>query len=81
MAYVCKIASMEEMERKWNAEILRNIDEKDNWVAWKAEAMENEINHCSITCYGILDLFIMSNKDEKHIRMGQRLMSGIMQKP
>ena len=52
MAYVCKIASMEEMERKWNAEILRNIDEKDNWVAWKAEAMENEINHCSITCYG-----------------------------
>ena len=55
MAYMCKIASMEEMERKWNAEILRNIDEKDNWVAWKAEAMENEINHCSITCYGILD--------------------------
>lgn len=55
MAYVCKIASLEEMERKWNAEILRNIDEKDNWVAWKAEAMENEINHCSITCYGILD--------------------------
>ena len=46
MAYMCKIASMEEMERKWNAEILRNIDEKDNWVAWKTEAMENEINHC-----------------------------------
>ena len=55
MAYMCKIASLEEMERKWNAEILRNIDEKDNWVAWKAEAMENVINHCSITCYGILD--------------------------
>jgi|GEM_PF-3231123 len=52
MAYMCKIASMEEMERKW---IFRFI--------------------------GILDLFIMSNKDGKYIRMGQRLMSGIMQKP
>ena len=74
MAYVCKIASMEEMERKWNAEILRNIDEKDNWVAWKS-AMKQIFRFI-----GILDLFIMSNKDGKHTRMGLRLMSGIMQK-
>lgn len=75
MAYVCKIASMEELERKWNAEILRNIDEKDNWVAWKSEMKQ------IFRFIGILDLFIMSNKDEKHIRMGQRLTSGIMHKP
>ena len=52
--YVCKIASMEEMEQKWNYEISQH-SEKENWVAWKSEAMEGAGAGRSIPYYGILD--------------------------
>ena len=37
--YVCKIASLEEMEQKWDDEIALH-SEKENWIAWKSEAIE-----------------------------------------
>ena len=52
--YVCKIASMEEMEQKWNYEIAQPA-EKENWLAWKAEAIESARTGRSIPYYGILD--------------------------
>jgi len=51
--YICKIASINEMERKWNYEIKKN--KSPNWKIWKAEAIERVKNGQSIAYYGILD--------------------------
>ena len=37
--FICKIASPEEMDRKWDYEIENNSDDRDNWITWKAEAI------------------------------------------
>ena len=52
--YVCKIASLEEMEQKWDNEIALH-SEKENWIAWKSEAIEGARAGRSIPYYGILD--------------------------
>ena len=54
MMYICKIASREEMEQKWDYEIAQHT-EKGNWIAWKGEAIENALAGRSIPYYGILD--------------------------
>ncbi len=51
--YICKIASIDEMETKWNYEIRKN--KNHNWKIWKAEAMERVKNGQSIAYYGILN--------------------------
>ena len=38
--YVCKIASAEELNRKWDYEIAQNPGD-GNWLIWKEEAVEN----------------------------------------
>ena len=53
-SYICKIASREEMERKWDDEISRHT-EKGNWIVWKEEAIESALAGRSIPYYGILD--------------------------
>ncbi len=53
-SYLCKIASMEEMEQKWDYEISLH-SEKDNWIAWKSEAIGSALAGRSIPYYGILD--------------------------
>lgn len=52
--YVCKIASPEEMDRKWDYEISRHPGD-ENWVVWKGEAMKGFKAGRSIPYYGILD--------------------------
>ena len=52
--YVCKIASPEEMNRRWDDEIALHA-EKGNWIVWKGEAIENARTGRSIPYYGILD--------------------------
>ena len=52
--YICKIASPEEMERKWDYEIALH-SEKGNWITWKGEAIEGARAGRSIPYYGILD--------------------------
>ncbi len=52
--YVCKIASLEEMNRKWDYEISRHPGEK-NWRVWKDEAIRNFRAGRSVPYYGILD--------------------------
>lgn len=52
--YICKIASAEEMEQKWDYEIGIHA-EKENWIAWKGEAIEGARSGRSIPYYGILD--------------------------
>ena len=52
--YVCKIASPEEMNRKWDYEISRHPGDK-NWIVWKDEAIEGFRAGRSVPYYGILD--------------------------
>ena len=56
--YICKIASLEEMNVRWDDEISRHA-EKQNWIAWKQEAIENFKAGRSIPYYGILDGIII----------------------
>ena len=52
--YICKIASIEEMEQKWDYEISQH-SEKRNWIVWKDQAIESSRTGLSIPYYGILD--------------------------
>lgn len=52
--YVCKIASLQEMEEKWHYEIARHPGES-NWIIWKEEAISDFRAGRSIPYYGILD--------------------------
>ncbi len=52
--YCCKIASPEEMERKWDYEIKRNPGD-GNWVIWKRQFLESAAKGYSLPYYGILD--------------------------
>lgn len=38
--YFCKIASFEEMNRKWDYEIEHHAHDKNNWIVWKQTSME-----------------------------------------
>lgn len=53
--YLCKIASLEEMNRKWDYEIEHNINDARNWIIWKSYFLENFNNDYIIPYYGILD--------------------------
>ena len=52
--YTCKIASPEEMNRKWDYEISQHPGEK-NWIVWKDEAIKGLRAGSSVPYYGILD--------------------------
>ncbi len=53
--YVCKIASLEELERKQQYEIDNATDDKDNWIKWKNQAIERFNAGMTIPYYGLLD--------------------------
>lgn len=51
--YICKNATIDEMETKWNYEIKKH--KNSNWKIWKAESIERVKNGQSIAYYGVLD--------------------------
>lgn len=53
--YLCKIASFEEMNRKWDDEIERHIHDRENWIIWRENALERFQDGSTILYYGILD--------------------------
>lgn len=53
--YVCKIATIEEMNRKWNYEINKATEDKNNWIIWKHAAINAFRNGKIIPYYGLLD--------------------------
>ena len=53
--YLCKIASLDEMERKWAYEIDRNVSDRENWICWRETALRNFREGKAIPYYGILD--------------------------
>lgn len=52
--FTCRVASSEEMSRKWDDEISRHPESKENWIIWKNEAIENAEKRYSIPYYGYL---------------------------
>ena len=59
-AYICKIASLEEMNTKWDYEIAHAEDDKNNWIIWKQSSIENMLQGKALPYYGILDGQIIS---------------------
>lgn len=51
--YICKTATVDEMETKWNYEIKKH--KSPNWKIWKTEAIERVKKGQSIAYYGILN--------------------------
>ena len=52
--YICRIASLEDMEQKWDYEIALHPGEI-NWSVWKGEAIERARTGRSVPYYGVLD--------------------------
>ena len=52
--YICKIATIEEMNIKWDYEISIAINKKENWIVWKEQNIKNYQNGKIIPYYGIL---------------------------
>ena len=52
--YICKIATIEEMNKKWDYEISIAINKKENWIVWKEQNIKNYQNGKIIPYYGIL---------------------------
>ena len=53
--YICKTASPDEMERKWQYEIERHAADRANWIIWRKEALANAREGKAIPYYGFLD--------------------------
>ena len=54
-SYICKIASPNEMKQKWDDEISRNTEDRENWIVWKEEALTGFREGKILPYYGILD--------------------------
>lgn len=74
--YICKTASIADMEVKWNDEIKRH--KSPNWQIWKTEAIERVQNGQSIAYYGILNGKIICETtallDEKFVQNSEGLV-------
>lgn len=53
--YICKIATVDEMNTKWDYEIDHAADDKNNWFIWKKESIERFQKGFIIPYYGLLD--------------------------
>lgn len=53
--FICKIASLQEIDIKWEYEIAHSGKDKENWVAWKKQNIENYKQGYIIPYYGIFE--------------------------
>ncbi len=53
--FECKIASVEEMNVKWDYEIAHSGKDRENWIIWKQRNIENRKKGYIIPYYGIAD--------------------------
>ena len=58
--YVCKIASLEEMNIKWDYEIVHADEDRENYIIWKKSSIEHMLEGKSLPYYGVLDGQIIS---------------------
>lgn len=54
MNYICKIANVDEISKKWDYEI-EHASDKTNWVTWKKSAIERVEKGISVVYHGVLD--------------------------
>lgn len=57
--FICKIASPQEMEIKWEYEIAQSGKDKENGIVWKKQSIENYKQGYTIPYYGILEGIII----------------------
>lgn len=78
--YICKIASVDEMERKWNYEIRKQRKRKTVLEGLKKDAVEHIKNGQSVTYYGKLNNKIICETtamfDENIIQNSDKLVDG-----
>ena len=60
--FLCKTASLEEMNIKWDYEIARHQNDRENWMTWKKRNLENFRQGYIIPYYGWND-HLRSNGD------------------
>lgn len=53
--YICKIATIDEMNKKWDYEISIAKNNKENWIIWKKENIEKFQKGLIIPYYGLLN--------------------------
>ena len=53
--YICKIATLDEMNTKWDFEISRAIDDKENYLKWRELHIKRFIDGKTIPYYGLLN--------------------------
>ncbi len=51
--FICRIATFEDMERKWEYEIERHADAPMNWIVWKEGAIANRREERTLPYYGL----------------------------
>ena len=56
---ICKIASLQEMNIKWEYEIAQSGKDKENWIIWKKQNIEKYKQRYIIPYYGILEVNII----------------------
>ena len=59
MNYTCRVATIEDMEKRWNY-LISIADNKDNWILWKKQNINNFKEGKIIPYYGFLDDEIIS---------------------
>ena len=53
--YICKIASLDEVASMFDFYIENDIEERQNWIIWKKDALDNNKNNRTINYHGILN--------------------------
>lgn len=53
--FICKIASLQEMNIKWDYEISKSGNDRENWMIWKRHNIERYKQGYIIPYYGILE--------------------------
>ena len=58
--YICKIATLEEVASMFDFYIENDVEERENWLKWKEEALDNIRNNRTINYHGVLNGKIIS---------------------
>ena len=53
--YICKIADLREMYARWDYNIAAASKDRENWMIWKSENIDQFIRGLIIPYYGLLD--------------------------
>lgn len=59
MEFICKIPTVEEMEKRWDFLVNSHEEDRVNWEKWKKTAIDNFVTGKTIPYYGFIDGIIM----------------------